>query len=298
MAKKENYLKRSAGENIFDTINVIFLSLLCVVTIYPLLYVAFASISNSNLLIQHQGILLKPLGPNINAYKAVFKNPNIVSGFRNSLFVVFIGVPINVLMTALGAYFMSRQNVMFKRPISFLFVFTMWFSGGMIPFYLLVQKLNLLNTLWGLILPFMISSYNLIVMRTNFENIPVELEESAKLDGADHFTILFKIVVPLSKAVIAVMVLFYGVNKWNSWFWGSILINDRSKHVLQVVLRGILISNDTTLMTTGMSSGDTESIAESIKYATTMVATIPILLVYPFIQKYFVKGVMVGAVKG
>lgn len=296
MARK-NKISRSIGENIFDTINVILLFFLCIVTLYPMLYVAFASISNSNLLMQHSGLLLKPLDVTFGAYRLVFKNPNIISGFRNSLFIIVVGVPLNVFMTSLGAYFMTRKDVMFKKPITFLFMFTMWFAGGMVPFYLTVYNLKLLNSLWSLIIPFLISTYNMIIMRTSFAGLPDSLEESAKLDGAGHFTILFKIVYPLSKAVMAVMVLYYGVNKWNSWFWGATLITDSSLHPLQVILRAILINNDTTMMTTGMTGADVEEASESIKYATTMVATVPILLIYPFIQKYFVQGVMIGAIK-
>lgn len=297
MATKSNIIKRSASENIFDVVNVIFLLLLCVVTLYPLLYVTFASLSNSSLLMQHSGLLLRPLDLTGGAYRLVFLNPNIISGFRNSLFLVVVGVPVNVFITSLGAYFMSRKGVMFQKPITFMFLFTMWFAGGMVPFYLTIHSLNLLNTLWGLIIPFMVSMYNMIVMRTSFASIPDSLEESAKLDGAGHFTILFRIVYPLSKAVIAVMVLFYGVNKWNGWFWGATLITRSELHPLQVILRSILIQNDTSMMTVGMTGADVEEASESIKYATTMVATVPILLIYPAIQKYFVKGVMIGSVK-
>ena len=296
--KQISSIKKTPGERTFDFANIVILILLGIVTLYPMMYVAFASISNSNLLMQHSGFLVRPLGFNLSAYRLVFKNPNIISGFRNSLIILGVGVPLNLVMTALGAYFLSRKDVFFKRPITFLILFTMWFSGGMVPFYLTVYNLNLLNSLASTIFPFLVGTFNLIIMRTSFAAIPESLEESAKLDGAGHITILFRIVIPLSKAVIAVMILYYGVEKWNGWFWASTFITNRSLHPIQVVLRGILINNDTSLMVVGMAGADMEEAGESIKYATTMVATVPILLIYPFIQKYFVKGVMIGAVKG
>lgn len=174
----------------------------------------------------------------------------------------------------------------------------MFFSGGMIPFYLTVKNLKITDTLWSLISPFLVSTYNLIIMKTSFQALPMSLEESAKLDGANDFTVLFKIILPLSKPVIAVMVLYYGVGIWNGWFWASVFIRTRELLPLQVILREILLSNDTAGMTAGTSVGDVEGVSETIKYATIMVATLPILCVYPFLQKYFTKGVLIGAIKG
>ena len=186
---------------------------------------------------------------------------------------------------------------MFKKPIMLFIVFTMFFSGGMIPFYINLKDLHLTNTLWGLIIPFMINTSNLIILRTSFESIPESLIEAAQIDGAGHFRILSTIVLPLSKAMLAVMVLYYGVSIWNSWFWASAILRNREMYPLQIILREILLSNDTSSMTAGTSAMDTEAIGMTIKYATIMVATIPILCVYPFLQKYFVTGMMVGAVK-
>lgn len=215
----------------------------------------------------------------------------------NTLFILTVGVVLDIFMTSLGAYFLSRKRVMFKKPIMMFIMFTMFFSGGMIPFYLNLQKLHLTNTLWGLILPFMINTYNLVILRTSFESIPESLIEAAQIDGAGHLTILMQIVLPLSKAILAVMVLYYGVSIWNSWFWASAIIRNREMYPLQVILREILMQNDVTSMATGVGASDQESVAMTIKYATIMVATIPILFVYPFLQKYFAKGTMVGAVK-
>lgn len=290
-------VKRSKGERAFSVFNYIFLSLLIVLCLYPVWYVAVASFSNSNLLTQHTGLLIKPVGWSIDAYKKVFKNPMIGRGYLNTLFILVVGVFLDLVMTSLGAYFLSRKRVMFKRPIMLLIVFTMFFSGGMIPFYLNLKDLRMTNSLWGLIVPFMISTYNLIILRTSFESIPESLIEAAQIDGASHITILMQIVIPLSKAILAVMVLYYGVSIWNSWFWASAIIRTREMYPLQVILREILMQNDVSSMTAGSSALDTEAIGMTIKYATIIVATVPILCVYPFLQKHFTKGTMIGAVK-
>jgi len=259
-------------------------------------FVAMASFSDSSQLIAHSGFLLKPLGFNLQAYLKVFENPMILKGYANTLFILVVGVALDLVMTALAAYFFSRKGVMFKKPLMLFVLFTMFFSGGMIPFYLNLKDLHLINSRWGLIIPFMISTYNMIILRTSFESIPDSLTEAARIDGAGHITILFKIILPLSKAIMAVMVLYYGVSIWNAWFWASAILRDRELYPLQVILREILISNDLQAMNGG-AGADAEAIAQSIKYATIMVATVPILFVYPFLQKYFTKGVMIGAVK-
>ena len=186
---------------------------------------------------------------------------------------------------------------MLKNFIMVLMLFTMYFSGGLIPSYITIKSLGLYNSLLALILPGAISTYNLIIMRTSFQGIPSGLEEAAYLDGAGHLSIIWNVILPLSKAIIAVMVLYYGVAHWNSWFGASIYLNDRNKYPLQLILREILLQNDVSNMAGG-SGSDEYSIAESIKYAVIIVATAPILCIYPFLQKYFVKGVMIGALKG
>ena len=290
-------VKRSKGERIFGVFNYAFLSLIMVICLYPVWYVAVASFSDSNQLMQHSGPLLSPLGFSIDAYKKVFQNPMIAKGYMNTLFILVVGVVLDLIMTSLGAYFLSRKNVMFKRGIMMLIVFTMFFSGGMIPFYLNLKDLSLTGSHWGLIIPFMINTYNMIILRTCFESIPDSLIEAAQIDGAGHITVLTKVVLPLSKAILAVMVLYYGVSIWNSWFWASAIIRDREMYPLQVILREILMQNDVSSMTTGSSAVDTEAIGMTIPYATIIVATVPILCVYPFLQKHFTKGTMVGAVK-
>lgn len=291
-------IKVSKGEKIFQVVNYIFITLIIIICFYPVWYVAVASVSDSALLTQHSGLLFKPIGLNLSAYEKVFSNPMISRGYINTLFILAVGVTLDLIMTSLGAYFLSRKNIMFRNAIMMMITFTMFFSGGMIPFYLTLKELKLTNSLLGLIIPFMVNTYNLIILRTSFQNIPDSLIEAAQIDGAGHLTILSKIVVPLSKAILAVMVLYYGVGIWNSWFWASVIIRTRELYPLQVILREILMSNDVSSMTSGVSVADQESVGQSIKYATIMVATVPILCIYPFLQKYFTKGVMIGAVKG
>ncbi|NOK61371.1 MAG: carbohydrate ABC transporter permease [Chloroflexi bacterium AL-W] len=291
-------IKKSAGEHLFNVFNIIFMTGLIIATLYPLLYVLFASLSDPATLAQSRGILLHPLGFTLEAYQRVFENPSISTGYRNTLFYVMAGTAINLIMTSLGAYALSRRNVMWRRQLTLLIVFTMFFSGGLIPTFLLVSRtLNMLNTPWALLVPTAINTWNLLVLKTAFESVPISLEEAARLDGANDFTILWRIVIPLSLPALAVIFLFYAVGHWNAYFHALIYLRDRELYPLQLVLREILIVNDTNSMTTGVTSGDVADIGETIKYATIVVATLPILLLYPFLQRYFVKGVLIGAVK-
>ena len=295
---RKNKIKVSAASRIFDVFNVLLMIAVVICTFYPMIHIVMASFSDGNLLLAHRGILLKPLDFTLGGYKMVFKDPMILRGYANTIFVVVAGTFISVLLTATGAYFLSRKNVMLQTPVMLYVMITMFFSGGMIPFYFTVKDLGLYNSIWSLILPTAINTFNLIIMRTGFSAIPDSLEESAKLDGAGHLTILFKIVIPLAMPTIAVIILYYAVSYWNSWFNAIMFIQDRVKYPLQLVLRGVLMSNDTSAMTGGVNAVDKESVGESVKYGVIVVATIPILVVYPFLQKYFVKGVMIGAVKG
>ena len=291
-------MKKTKGEKAFSVFNVIFLAVISIICLYPMLYVAFASLSSSQMLMRHTGLLLHPMGFNLNAYVKVFQNPMIVKGYANTLIILVLGVSVNMILTALGAFFLTRQNVYFKKHIMLLIIFTMYFSGGMIPTYLTVRSLGLYNTVWAVILPTAVSTYNLIIMRTGFASIPRGLDEAATIDGANQFVIFSRIYLPLSKAILAVIFLYYAVGSWNAWFNASIYLNDREKYPLQLVLREILISNDTGSRISDGSMSDFEGIGLSIKYAAIMVSTLPILVVYPFIQKYFVKGVLIGSLKG
>jgi putative aldouronate transport system permease protein len=292
-------LKKSPIDLAFDIANVIFLVMLTIATLYPFLYVAFASISSPAELSGHTGLLLRPLNIQWESYKLVLNNPLILSGYKNTLIYVSLGTTLNVVVTSLMAYALSRRGVLLRNYVMMFIVFTMFFSGGLIPTYLLVKGLGLLNSMGAIVLPGLIGTMNLIIMRTYFQGIPEALEESARLDGAGDWVILFKIIIPLSMPVIAVMILYYGVGHWNAWFGASIYLNKPELFPLQLVLRNILISNSTDdmMVTLGVDKKG-QDMSEVIKYTTIMVATIPVLIVYPFLQKYFAKGVMIGAVKG
>lgn len=291
-------IKRSLGERIFEVFNIIFMIAIIIAMVYPLLYTIFASLSDANKLIAHDGILWAPLGFSVKAYVMMSKNSMILRGYMNTIFVVVAGTAINVILTSLGAYFLSTKGPMFKKAISIMIVATMYFSGGIIPMYFNVMGMGLGNSLFSVILPIAINTFNLIVMRSAFESIPPVLKEAAYLDGAGDWYVLFKVVMPLSKATVAVMILYYGVEHWNEWFTASLYLDDRNLYPLQLILREILVQNDTSSMSQGVMMEDQFAISETIKYAVTVVATIPILCVYPFLQKYFEKGVMLGAVKG
>lgn len=291
-------IKTTPQRKIFEIFNGLFLILLMIVTLYPLLYVLFASFSDPIQFMGYNGLLFKPLGFTLAAYEKAFQHPLILSAYGMTLLIVVVGTTLNVILTAIAAYFLSRQDVLWQRPIAFLIIFTMYFSGGLVPLYLTVRDLMLYNTFWALILPVAINTFNLMIMRTGFAAIPHSLEESARIDGAGHFTILFKIVLPLAMPTVAVMILYYGVYHWNTWFNASIFLKDQALYPLQLVLRQILITSDTSAMTTGVDAGAQLAVSETIKYAVIVIATLPILCIYPFLQKHFVKGVMIGAVKG
>jgi putative aldouronate transport system permease protein len=292
-------MRRSGGELAFQVIDSLAMILLMLVCLYPFLYVAFASVSLPVRIVVHRGLLLAPLGFSLSAYEAVFANPNIISGYVNTLIVLFAGTSLNLLLTSLAAYGLSRKQFGARSVLMFAIVFTMLFNGGLIPLYLQVNKLHLLDTRWALILPSAMSAWNLVIMRTYLQGLPDSLEESARIDGANDWRILFQIILPLSMPVVAVMVLFYGVQHWNSWFHAMIFLRNRGLYPLQIILREILIANDTMRMTSAAAASvDMEQIGETIKYATIIVATVPILAIYPALQKYFMKGVMIGAIKG
>ncbi len=292
------HLKRSFIEIAFDIMNHILLIALIVITIYPAIYVFASSFSDGHALMRHSGLILFPIEFSLEGYTAVFNNPLVWRGYINILTILVVQLPISITLTAISGYFMSRKDVLFKKPIIMLMIFTMYFSGGLIPMYLLVNKLGMVDSLWSLILPFSLSTFNTIIMRTAFMGIPDSMEESARMDGAGHITILIRILLPLTKATIAVLVLYYAISTWNAWFWSSVFIRTRELYPLQLVLREILIKNEMSMMSGLVDGGNVAAISESIKHATTVIATLPILCVYPFIQKYFTKGVMLGALKG
>lgn len=291
------FYKKKVSDYIFYAVVGAIMIFLAAVTLYPFLYVLFASLSNPSEFMVYKGILWRPISFSWDSYKAVLNNPNIFIGYRNTLFVVVVGTAINVLLTSMGAYFLSRRGPLWRGPIMFLIVITMFVDGGLIPGYLLVQNLHLYNSLWALIIPGAISTFNMIIMRTAFQGIPAGLEESMRMDGANDWTILFRLILPLSKSTLAVIGLFYAVSHWNSWFTANLYISDKTKFPLQLILRDIVINSQVSDMTVGAAMGDSYAMSFTVKYATIIVATVPILVVYPFIQKYFVKGVMIGSLK-
>ena len=291
--------KVRTGDRVFGLVNGFIMILFALVMVYPIWYVIVASFTDYNELMQNSGVLLWPKSPTIDAYKMAFRNPLILTSYGNTLFIVIVGTAVSLALSSLGAYFLTRQDVKLKKIINILIIITMYFSGGMIPIYFTVIGLGLENSLFALILPVAISTFNLIIMRTAFEGIPRSIEESAEIDGAGHWGILIRIILPLSGTTLAVIGLYYCVSYWNSWFNAMLYIKEREKYPLQLVLREILLQNATNEMTGGGADiSETSQISEAIKYAVIVIATLPILCVYPFLQKYFVKGVMIGAVKG
>ena len=291
------------GENKITPFSVINGILLCVVAfmcLYPMLHVIFASLSMPDQLMRHSGVLWRPLGFTLDGYILAFRNPNILTGYMNTIFYVVVGTVASLLVTSAGAFVVSRKDAMLARPIMMSIVFTMYFSGGLIPLYLLVLNIGLFNSRMVIILLSLVSTWNLIVMRTSYLSIPAEMDESAKIDGASPFRVFVSIYLPLSKAMLSTIGLFYGVAHWNSWFNHMVFLRDRALFPLQLILREILIINDMTAMTGVEVVGAyaTTMYQVLVRYAVIVIATLPILMIYPYIQKFFVKGVMIGAVKG
>ncbi len=292
---KKRKWKGSLGDKVFISIVYILMGLMAIACLYPMWHVVMASFSDPIELMRHTGVILKPLGYSLEGYRVVLQNPNIPQSYLNTILYVIAGTAINMFLTTLGAYALSRKGFMFKRTLTLLIVFTMYFNAGLIPNFLLVKGLGMYDSVWALLLPGAVSTWNLIVMKTSFASVPISLEESARLDGANDFVTLWKIFLPLSKATVAVMILFYAVGHWSSWFNAMVYLQDREKFPLQLIMREILISNSTS----GNSMADTDVmfLQEVVKYATIVVSTVPILFIYPFAQKYFMKGVMMGSVK-
>ena len=266
------FIKKSPAERAFDVFLVVFVVGLIFVTLYPFWYVAMSSISNPTALIRHSGLVLLPVGePTLGAYELVlFRNPNIPMGYQNTLIYLVIGTSLNMVMTILAAYCLSRETKLTNFFMMFV-TFTMLFQGGMIPSFLLVRNLGWIDTRWAIWIPTAISVFNLIIMRTNFKSLPASLLESARIDGASEVSCLLKIMIPLSKPVIAVILLFYAVTRWNSWFPAILYLRSRSLFPLQLILREILIANDLNAFTAGAGAADREPLGLTVQYATIIV---------------------------
>lgn len=291
---------QTLGDRIFGIINFLILCLVVIIMLYPLIFVLSASISNPELLLRGE-VRLFPKEITFDGYKRVFENRDVMRGYLNTFIYTTVGTSINLLLTTMGAYALSRKNLYGRNVITAILIFTMFFSGGMIPTYLVVKSLHMLNTIWAMVIPGAISVYNLIIMRTFFQtSIPDELEEAAHIDGCSNIQTLIRIVLPLSTPILAVMVLFYAVSHWNTFFDGLIYLTDRNKFPLQLILREILIQNRVADMDSTLEESlIQQAIAvEGLKYALVVVANLPVLIMYPFVQKYFVKGVMIGSLKG
>lgn len=293
--KIKNKKPASVGSKVFDVVNYLILAVIGFIMFYPMWYVFIVSMSSAKFISLGE-ISFLPKGITFEAYERVFQSKNIWSGYKNTIIYTVVGTAINLLLTAMCAYPLSRKEFYGRKTLTILITVTMFVSGGMIPLYLVVNSLHMMNTMWAVILPTAISTYNMIIMRTSFEAIPDALIESAYLDGANDIIILRHIVLPLSKAIVATMVLFYSVFHWNSYFPAMLYLNSKSKYPVQVIMRDIIIGSDMS------EAGDTSALSmvstTNYRYAVIIISLIPILLVYPFIQKYFTKGVMVGAVKG
>ncbi|MBR2884500.1 MAG: carbohydrate ABC transporter permease [Clostridia bacterium] len=290
-------MKESFSRKAFHVFNYIFMIFLMAVTLYPFIYSLFCSLSSPYDLLAYKGFLYKPIGFSTAAYRAVMLNPDIYSGFSNTLIVLVTTTALQAVLTLVGAYCLTRDDAKLVKYLNMGIIFTMYFSGGIVPQYLNIRSLGMDNSLLALIIPQAMSTYHLIIMKSAFVGVPQSLEESALLDGAGRLTILFKILTPLVLPNLMVIILYAGVHVWNAWFGAMVYLRDRSKFPLQLILREILLLNKTGAEG-NTAVGDTQGVAETIQYATMIVTTVPILLVYPFLQKYFVKGVMVGAVKG
>ncbi len=293
-------LKPSKSDVIFIWINESFLVLCFLLVAYPLIYIFSSSFSDPRAVVSGK-VILWPVDFSLEGYSAVFKDKYILLGYRNTIFYTFFGTLINVLLTILAAYPLSRKRFIGRNLFMFLFTFTMIFSGGLIPTYMLVQSLGMVNTRWAMLIPNAIGIWNVIIARTYFQTtIGDELMEAAQLDGCDHIRFLLSIVLPLSKAIIAVLVLFYAVGHWNSFFDAFIYLNKKEMFPLQIVLRDILIMNtiDASMTLDPELMEAKQGLADLLKYSLIIVASLPVWCIYPFVQKYFVKGVMIGAIKG
>lgn len=293
-------VKPSTGDRIFDFINHLLLALVLVIVLYPLFFVAIASISDPSAVVGGE-VWLWPKDLTFTGYEKVFANQEILGGYLNTIIYTAVGTAVNVVMTILAAYPLSRKDFNGRNVITALFVFTMFFSGGLIPTYLVVKSLGMINTMWALIIPNAVAIWNIIIMRTFFQqSIPHEVQESAQMDGCGNIRILLKIVLPLSLPILAVMTLFYSVAHWNSYFSALIYLTERAKYPLQLILREILIQSNMQdmIQTSEESLARTIMEAESIKYSVVIIANLPVLLLYPFLQRYFVKGMVIGAIKG
>ena len=299
MRRKKIHMKMSTGDRAFTIINSAIMILVCVAIIYPLYYVVLASFTDP-VVVNSGKLLLYPEAPYLEGYKKTLSYAPIWTGYVNTIKYTLVGTLVSLGCTIPAGYALSRVDMAGRRILMFLFTFTMFFSGGIIPLYLTINELHIYNTIWAMVLPVAVSAYNLIVCRSFFESgIPIELLEAAKLDGCSDFGFFFKIAIPLSKTIIAVMTLFYATAMWNQFFNALMFLGDDSKMPLQVVLRNLVLMNQAgNIGSSAVELVTKQKLAEQLKYCVVVVSAFPLLAVYPFLQKYFARGVTIGAVKG
>ncbi|WP_024344981.1 carbohydrate ABC transporter permease [Lacrimispora indolis] len=299
MNPKKKKMKLSAGDRIFVAVNVSVMLLVCIAIVYPLYYVVLASFTDP-VIVNSGKLLLFPESLYLDGYRKTLSYAPIWSGYWNTIKYTVVGTVVSLISTIPAGYALSRKDLVGNRVLMFLFTFTMFFSGGIIPLYLTISQLKIYNTIWAMVLPVAVSAYNLIVCRSFFESgIPMELLEAAKLDGCSDFGFFFRIALPLSKTIIAVITLFYATAMWNQFFNALMFLGDENKMPLQVVLRNLVLMNQAGNV--GASAAELvakQKLAEQLKYCIVVVSAFPLLAVYPFLQKYFAKGVTIGAVKG
>ncbi|GAB2541059.1 carbohydrate ABC transporter permease [Gracilibacillus alcaliphilus] len=292
--------RKFSSDKWFDIAVVMLSAFILIIVLYPLIFVVSASFSNPEKVMNGE-MWLFPVDFTLDAYTEILKNGSVWNGYKNTLIYTIGGTFINIILTTLAAYPLSRRDLPGRNLFMFIITFTMFFNGGLIPTFLIVQGLGLVDTIWAMMIPNAIATYNLIVMRTYFQSsIPWEIQESAMMDGCNNIHMLWKIILPLSKPILAVMILFYAVGHWNAFFNALIYLRDDALYPLQLVLREILLVTQASA-TEGLDSfglGDKLLLGESIKYALIIVASLPVLIMYPFVQKHFVKGVMIGSIKG
>lgn len=265
--------------------------------LFPFIHMAAVSLSSAEFVVGNR-ISIWPKGINFDAFAAVLSDKRILTGYKNTLIYVVLGTTLSLIVTTMGAYSLSRRNLVFGKTFMLMIVFTILFSGGMIPTYLTVRNYHLLDTIWAMVIPNLVTAFNLIIMRTFFQGIPRELEESGKIDGLSDAGILTRIVLPLSKPVLLTVMLFYAVQIWGNFFSALLYLRNADLYPLQVIIRNIVMMGVISDITVSSALGDKKVVLESLKYAVILVGTLPILLFYPFIQKHFIKGAMMGSVKG
>jgi ABC-type sugar transport system, permease component len=298
-SKLRGYPRTPANLAFYATVYAL-VALACLITLYPFLYVLCVSLSSVEA-INTRFVTIYPIEPTLSGYKMVLKFPGLWQSYYNTIWYTVVGTSLNLLCTCLAAYPLSRRQFFLRRQLNFFIAFTMYFSGGLIPWYIVVSKLGLYNTRWAMVLPVLVSTYNVMICRSAFESISPEIFESAQIDGANDARMLFKIAVPLVKPTLAVLTLYYAVGHWNNFFGALLLLGDSKLQPLQILLRRILIMMSPEVLQQMGGQLAVRALAVSslqVRYVTIIVSILPIIMVYPFLQRYFVKGIMLGAVKG